>query len=74
MWGLPFFILAGHHGKVMGLQAAVLVPTILFELRPWPSDLAYWTYVPLMVGTWLALTAALFRSTWLTRRLRPSQS
>jgi hypothetical protein len=62
VWGLPFFIVAGHHGKVLVLQVVVLGPAILFELRPWPSALAYWIYLALMVATWLALTVTFVRA------------
>ena len=59
VWGLPFIILAGRLVEAAALQAAVLVPTILFYLAPWENDDVAYLYVPIMIGVWLAMIAAL---------------
>jgi hypothetical protein len=62
VWGLPFFIMAGYLREAALLQAAVLVPTALFYLGPWQSDLPQYVYTPLMIATWIGLLAWLAAS------------
>jgi hypothetical protein len=57
VWGLPFFIMAGYLREAALLQAAVLVPTALFYLGPWQSNLPQYVYTPLMIATWIGLLA-----------------
>jgi hypothetical protein len=59
VWGLPFIVLCGWIRWAVLLQAAVLAPLLLFYMRPWESDWPEAVYVPLMIGVWLAMIAAL---------------
>lgn len=59
VWGLPFFIAAGHLAKVGWVQLALLVPTVLAEGRLWDDSRVMWLYLPAMIGTWFFVVAAL---------------
>jgi hypothetical protein len=61
VWGLPFVVLCGWTRAAVALQAAVLVPLLLFYARPWDGAWPEVVYVPLMVAVWLALAVALGR-------------
>ena len=62
VWGLPFFLLAGHLRAVAAAQAALLIPTLLVYTVPWPAGVALGVYAPLMAGLWFAAAVALARS------------
>lgn len=56
--------MAGYLREAALLQAAVAVPSALFYLGPWKSDLPQYVYTPLMIvytplmiATWLGLLA-----------------
>jgi hypothetical protein len=59
VWGIPFFVAAGHLWKVVALEAAVLAPHLLAELRPQPVFLVESVYIPVMILVWLALALVL---------------
>jgi hypothetical protein len=61
VWGLPFIVLRGWIREAVALQAAVLVPLLLFYMRPWDGDWPQFVYVPLMVAVWVAMVVALWR-------------
>ena len=61
IWGLPFFLLAGHVGKVVLLQAAYIGPAVIFYMRPWPDDEIVIPYAAVMIAIWVALAVALTR-------------
>lgn len=54
VWGLPFLLLAGRLRTVAGLQALLLVPTVIAysdRLRDQPLE---YVYVPFMLAAWAA--------------------
>jgi hypothetical protein len=59
IWGLPFLLLAGYVRETALLQAAFLVPTVLFYWGPRDDQLATVVYVVIMLAIWLALVVAL---------------
>ena len=71
VWGLPFIVLCGWLRAAVALQAVVLVPLLLFYLRPWDGDWPELVYVPLMVAVWVAMAVGLAR---LVRRLPGAQA
>ena len=63
VWGIPFFLMAGHRRAVFSLQALALPAVALLYLAPWEHYLRVAAaYVPLAVALWLALVVALLRS------------
>jgi hypothetical protein len=70
VWGLPFFLLAGHVRKAIALQLALIGPAVVFYSRPWGDDAVVVPYSLLMVAVWAALAitlAASVRSLWARR-------
>ncbi len=61
IWGLPFFLLAGYVKKVALLQAAYLVPAVIFYMRPWDGNAILIPYALIMIAIWIALAVALTR-------------
>lgn len=61
VWGLPFFLLAGCLRETAALQAAVLLPALLFYTGPWADAAVVWLYVPLMLAVWVAFLVAFVR-------------
>jgi hypothetical protein len=66
IWGMPFFILAGHRTWTALLQLIVLLPSILAEAHPWHTTTAAADagviYVVMMAAFWLGLVVATARS------------
>jgi hypothetical protein len=54
VWGLPFLILAGGLRTALLLQAAVLVPLLLFYGGPWRSEAVVYVFVGAMLTVWAA--------------------
>ena len=54
VWGLPFLILDRHLRAAALLQAAALVPMLLFYLGPWHRELVVVVYAAIMLALWLA--------------------
>lgn len=62
VWGLPFFLIAGHLWKVAALQVALLPATVILFARPWESDLPTVVYVATMLPLWVVWVVALVLS------------
>jgi hypothetical protein len=66
IWGMPFFILAGHRAWTALLQLIVLLPSILAEAHPWHTTTAAHNagvlYVVMMAAFWMGLVVATARS------------
>ncbi len=58
VWGVPFMLMAGYVREVALLQAAVVVPTLLFYLAPWEEGAVVLLYVPLMIAVWIGTVVA----------------
>jgi hypothetical protein len=57
VWALPFALMAGYLWQAAAAQAALLLPTVIFEWHPFdPPPTAL--YVAIMVGVWTASLAA----------------
>lgn len=61
IWGIPFFLMAGHVRATLILQAAILVPMVISFLAPWPSAEIAAIYVPIMLAVWAGFALALFQ-------------
>jgi Glycosyltransferase family 87 len=60
IWGLPFFLMAGHLGKAALLQVLLLAPALVLYLAPWsPASRAIPVYLGLMGVVWLVWVGAL---------------
>jgi Glycosyltransferase family 87 len=75
VWGIPFFLLAGHLRAVAAVQLALLFPLAVRYLPSllsagsassgyihygyWSAEVLRYVYVPVMVGVWAAAVAAL---------------
>jgi uncharacterized membrane protein len=71
VWALPLALMAGYLWQVAAVQAALLLPTIMFEWHPFdppPSTL----YVVLMIGTWAAATVGVIKLAVRLYRDRPT--
>lgn len=64
LWGLPFFLMAGYVRKVAVAQAVLVVPTLIFYLRPWHRPVVAVIYAAAM----LLLLASTFGGFALTAR------
>lgn len=62
VWGLPFFLIAGHLWKVAALQVALLPATVILFARPWESDVPTVVYVATMLPLWVVWVVALVLS------------
>jgi hypothetical protein len=60
VWGIPFFLMAGHLGKVALLQAAMVPVYVLFYGAPWQGDAPVVLYVLIVGALWLCFVGALF--------------
>jgi hypothetical protein len=59
VWGLPFFLAAGHLVKVALVQAALVPVLLLFYLKPWHDEALVKVYFGIMLCLWLAAVVAL---------------
>ena len=59
VWGIPFFVMAGYLRATALLQAAVLVPAVLFYAGTWKADWPPYVFVPIMLATWIGMLLAL---------------
>ena len=64
LWGLPFFLMAGHVRGVAAAQVALGGASLIFYLRPWSTEPIAGFYAILMLG----LLAAAFVSLAITSR------
>lgn len=70
VWGLPFFIVAGHLRAVAAFQVLLLAPGILIYTVP-HGEWASYVYVPLMAVAWLAAVVCLALSVRRAARALP---
>jgi hypothetical protein len=64
VWGLPFFVMAGHLREVALLQIVLVPIAIVAYTRPWTTA-PHWygvIYVLIMAAVWLAWVGALIRT------------
>lgn len=66
IWGLPFFIMAGHIVKSLVLQVALLIPSVLIYALPVSASWANYVYVPILLG---ALAVFMVSAVLMARRL-----
>jgi len=66
LWGLPFFLMAGYVREVLVAQAVLLLPTLIFYLRPWHRPVVAVAYTAAML---LLLVACFGAFALLARRL-----
>jgi hypothetical protein len=67
VWGLPFLILAGWLQATLLLEAALLLPTLIFYETPWHAEGIVVVFVVAMLALWVAWLgglAALGRRFW----------
>jgi hypothetical protein len=71
VWALPFALMAGYLWQVAAAQAALLVPTVMFEWHPWdpPPTVLYFV---LMAGVWAAALAGVVKLALRLNRKRPA--
>ncbi|MGI8608580.1 MAG: hypothetical protein ACR2MY_05030 [Candidatus Dormibacteria bacterium] len=69
IWGLPFFLLANHVGKVLAVQVVAVIPLLLAEFRPWADGRVLLAFVPLMLVLWALFVVAL-----VTQLRRPARA
>ncbi len=61
IWGIPFFLLAGHVRLVAALELVIAVPMFVLYVHPHiPNDV--WVYVALMAVVWAGFLVAFGRS------------
>jgi hypothetical protein len=78
VWGLPFFIMAGHLRKVAPLQVLFLVTAVILYLRhadAWSDDDIALLYVPLMIAfivIWAVALVVQVRRIVASRRRNPT--
>jgi len=53
VWGLPFFLMAGYVRPVLIVQLVLILPTLLFYLRPWHQMIVVVVYATLMITLWV---------------------
>jgi hypothetical protein len=73
LWGMPIFLLNGNLKAVAVLQAALLIPSLLFELGPWDQEWLAYVYIVIMIGVWLALSITYCRSLVGLWRWKPAE-
>lgn len=61
VWGLPFLLLAGRLREAAAIQAAALLPTVLFYRAPWESDAVAPLYAAAMIALWALYLACIVR-------------
>lgn len=71
IWGLPFFLLGGHVKKAIALQAALLIPAVLFYMRPWEESWVAIPYAAIMIAVWAAIVLLLASFGWRLWTRRP---
>lgn len=54
VWGLPFLLMAGYVREVFVAQTVLILPTLLFYLRPWHHTIIAVVYAIVMIGLWAA--------------------
>jgi hypothetical protein len=60
VWGLPFLLVAGRLRWALWMQAALLVPELIYYFGPWHGpELLIPLYVALMGVVWLGQAVAL---------------
>jgi uncharacterized membrane protein len=59
VWGLPFFIMAGHLRKVALMQALLLPASLILYMRPWESGAIATGFVAIMALAWVGWLAGL---------------
>jgi hypothetical protein len=67
VWGLPFLILAGWLQATLALEAALLLPTLIFYETPWHAEGIVIVFAGVMLAVWAAWLgglAALSRAFW----------
>lgn len=69
IWGLPFFLLAGHVRAVIALQVAILPAAALLYGHPDGVDDSGWLYFAAIQAVWLGLVVAAVLA---VRRVRPA--
>jgi Glycosyltransferase family 87 len=72
VWGLPFFILAGHLRLALAVQATALVPTVLFYRAPWESESVAIPYAATMIALWALYVLAFARLARAAREPAPA--
>jgi hypothetical protein len=60
VWGLPFFLMAGHLRWGALLEAVMFVPTVLAYWVPWNEDFVGPLYATLLILVWAGWIASLF--------------
>jgi len=63
VWGLPFFLMAGHVAQVAAIQALIAPAMVVFYLLPWESDRVALVFLGAMTLVWVACVAALAQRT-----------
>lgn len=59
VWGLPFFLVAGHFRAAFIMQVGLVAPGLILYLRPWHHGAVAIAYLVIMQGVWLAWLAAI---------------
>jgi len=59
VWGLPFFLVAGHFRAAFIMQVGLVAPGLILYLRPWHHGAVAIVYLVIMQGVWLAWLAAI---------------
>jgi uncharacterized membrane protein len=59
VWGLPFFLMAGHLVKVALVQAALVPVLLLFYLKPWHDTKLVFLHIGIMFCLWSAAVLAM---------------
>lgn len=52
LWGIPFFLMAGYVREVAAVQAVLVLPTVVFYLRPWHRPIVAVVYAGSMMLLW----------------------
>lgn len=69
VWGLPFLLMAGYLRTVLVAQLVLILPTLLFYLRPWHAPSVAVVYALVMIPLWAVSLGAFFGlSVRMTRR------
>ena len=71
IWGLPFFVMAGYLRSVSAAQLTLIVPSLLFYLRPWHQAGLAVVYDVLMIGLWAIALVTFLILSWRLIGQRP---
>jgi hypothetical protein len=74
VWGIPFFLMAGHLRAVAALQVAAVPALVLIYGVPWQNDAVGVVYAAILIGMWLAFAVALFAVARNCLRISPSRA